>query len=166
VEEILKKAERLEKEYEWPRAAESYDEAFNLLSEDNFLLKGKTREQTGYALYRAAFQAESSDDFKERLHRAILSYQQAKELYGRLDDQLKTPRMRRCDAMTALMDYWLAEKPSEKKKLLDECWELTKDSLEGFGLGNAVDYGKTFNELSASVDLGYFFHENPQIRKR
>ena len=166
MEEILHQAEQLEKEYDWLGAAESYEKALKLLPEDDFLRKGEIHERLGYALYHAAFQAEGRDEFKERLHQAILSYQKTKELCGRLDDQSNTPRRRRCDAMTALMDYWLAEKVSEKKKFLDESWELTKETLEAFKAGNAIDYGKTFNELSASVDLSYYFHDAFQTREK
>lgn len=166
MEEILNQAEQLEKDYDWLRAAESYEKALDLLPEDDFSRKGETYERLGYAFYRFAFQAESSDEFRQRLHRAILSYRQAKELYGGFDDPLKTPRIRRCDAMTTLMGYWLAEKVSEKKKLLDESWELTKDALEAFEAGNTIDYGKTFNELSASVDLAYYFHDTFQTREK
>jgi exonuclease VII small subunit len=166
VEDILNQAERLEKEYEWHRAAESYEKALKLLPEDDFSRKAETLERLGYALYRAAFQTESNDEFKEVMHRAVLSYRQAKELYSRFNDPLKTPKMQRCDAMATLAGYWLAEKVLEKRKLLDECWELTKDALEAFKAGNAVEYGKTFNELSASVDLGYYFHETFRPREK
>jgi tetratricopeptide (TPR) repeat protein len=143
-----------------------YEKVLNLLGEDDFSRRGEIHERLGCAFYRAAFQTESNDEFKEGLHRAIQSHQQAKEFYGRLDEPLKRPRTLRCDAMTTLMGYWLAEKASEKKKLLDECWKLTKDALEAFEAGNAMDYGKTFNELSASIDLGYYFHETFQTREK
>ena len=166
MEEILHHAEQSEKEYDWLGAAGLYETALNLLPQDDFSRMAEAHEQLGYVLYRGAFQAESNDDFKERLHQAILSYQKAKELYGRLEDPLKAPRTRRCDAMVALMDYWLAEKVSEKKKLLDECWELTKHALEAFETLSPAEYVETFNELSAGVDLGYYFHETFQSREK
>lgn len=58
VEEILHQAEQLEKEYDWLGATESYEKAFNLLSEDDFSKKGNVTERLGYALYCAAFQTE------------------------------------------------------------------------------------------------------------
>jgi tetratricopeptide (TPR) repeat protein len=166
LEEILHQAERSEKEYDWLRAAELYEKAMNLVPEDDLSGRSPIHERLGYASYRAAFQAEANDEFKERLHRAILSYQQAKQLYGKLDEPLKMPRTLRCDAMTTLIGYWLAEKVSEKKRLLDECWELTKRSLEAFEAGNALEYSKTFNELSLCVDLGFHFHETFQTREK
>jgi hypothetical protein len=57
VEEILHQAERLEKEYDWLGAADSYEKALNLLPEDDFSGKAENYERLGYAVYRAAFQA-------------------------------------------------------------------------------------------------------------
>jgi tetratricopeptide (TPR) repeat protein len=166
MEEILHQAELLEKEYDWLGVGRLYEKALKLLPEDDFSRKGEIYERLGYAFYRAAFQVESNDQFRQRLFQAIPEYEKAKEHYGRLDEPLKTPRTLRCDAMTTLMGYWLAEKVSEKKKLLDECWESTKRSLEAFKAGNALEYGKTFNELSESVDLGFHFHETFQPREK
>jgi tetratricopeptide (TPR) repeat protein len=167
--EELNQAEQFEKEYEWLKAAEAYEKALKLLPEDDFSNKGETYERLGYAFYRAAFQAESNDEFRQRLRQAILSCQQAEEFYSRpprLDNSLKTPKTQRCDAMTKLVGYWLAEKVSEKRKLLDDCWELMKNALEAFKALNSKDYGKTFNELSVSADLGYFLHETFQTREK
>ena len=74
MEEILNQAEHFEKKYEWLRAAESYEKALKLLPEDDFLRKAETYEQLGYAFYRAAFQSESNDHFRQRLRQAIADY--------------------------------------------------------------------------------------------
>jgi hypothetical protein len=71
VEEILHQAEQLEKEYDWLGAAESYKRALNLLSEDDFSRKSEVTERLGYAFYRFAFQAESNDEFRQRLRQAV-----------------------------------------------------------------------------------------------
>jgi len=115
MEEILNQAERLEKEYDWFGAVESYEKALNLLSEDDFSRKGDTHERLGYAFYRAAFQAESNDEFRQRLRQAIADYEKAKESYQQLNDPAKTGKVFRCDAMNAYIGYWLAAEASEKK---------------------------------------------------
>jgi hypothetical protein len=155
VEEILHKAEESEKEYDWSRAAELYEEALNLLPQEDFSRMGEIHERLGFAFYRLAFQAEGNDEFKERLRRAILSYEKAKELYGKLAELAKTPKMLRCEAVIALANYWLVSEASEKKKLVDECWRLTKKALEAFEkAGETREYGNTYNQLSMSVVLG------------
>jgi hypothetical protein len=167
VQEILRQAERLEKEYEWLRAAEFYGKALKLLPEDDFSRKGGTYERLGYAFYRAAFQAEINDEFRQRLRQAIADYEKAKELYGRLSGSAKTPIMLRCDAMIAYMGYWLASVASEKKRLLGECWRLTEESLKASEeSGKAREYGKTFNQLSASALLQFCFEWDHQAGKK
>lgn len=98
MEEILHQAEGLEKKYDWLGAAESYEKALKLLSEDDFSRKGDTNERLGYALYRAAFQAESNSGFKERMPQAVSAYEKAKGFYERLTESVKTPRILRSRA--------------------------------------------------------------------
>jgi hypothetical protein len=167
LEEILNQAERLEKEYDWHGAAELYERALKLLPNDDFSRMGDIHERSGYVSYRSAFQAENVDEFRERLHQAIASYERAKELYGRMNASAKTPRILRCDAMIAYMGYWLANEASEKKRLLDDCWRLTKTALKAFEDADAsVEYGKTYNMLSMSAIFGFTLESNFQERVR
>ena len=89
MEEILHQAEQLEKEYDWLGATESYEKALNLLPEDDFSRKGETHERLGYAFYRFAFQAESKDEFRERLRQSIVHYEKAMEFFGKLNEPVK-----------------------------------------------------------------------------
>jgi tetratricopeptide (TPR) repeat protein len=167
VEEIQGQAERLEKEYEWLKAAESYEKALKLLPEDDFTRKGETYERLGYALYRAAFQAESIEEFRQRLRRAIADYEKAKEHYQELSDTTKKGITLRCDAMNAYMGYWLASEASEKKRLLGECWRSTQEALKASKeSGNAEEYGATFNQLSASALFRYCYELDYDVRKK
>jgi tetratricopeptide (TPR) repeat protein len=167
VEEILHQAEQLEKEYDWLRAAESYEKALKLLSEDDFSGKGETQERLAYASYHFAFQAESKDEFRQRLRQAVLNYEKAKELYQKLNEPTKTGRILHCGAMVAYMGYWLASDVPEKKRLLDECWQLTKEALDAFKeAGNALEYGKTYNQLSSSAFLEYALEWSFQAGER
>jgi tetratricopeptide (TPR) repeat protein len=156
VEEILHQAEQSEKEYDWAGATESYEKALNLLLPDDFSKIGEIHERLGYAFYRLAFQAEGKNDFGQRLRRAILNYEKAKELHQKLNEPTKTGRIPRCDAMTAYAGYWLAAEAPEKKRLLDECWQRTKEALDAFKeAGKALEYGKAYNQLASSAFLAY-----------
>jgi hypothetical protein len=167
VEEILRQAERLEKEYDWLRAADSYEKALKLLPEDDLSGKGETYERLGYAFYRAAFQAESNDEFGQKLRQAMLSYEKTKKSYEKLNDIEKKTITLRCDAMIAFIGYWLSTEASEKKKLLNECWRLTKGALEAFeGAGSSLDYGKTYNMLSMSAVFEFTLESDFQARVR
>jgi hypothetical protein len=165
VEEILDQAEHSEKEYDWLGAVESYERALKLLPEDDFSGKAETLERLGYAFYRAAFQAESNEEFRQRLRQAIADYEEAKESYQKLNEPNKG-RVLRCDAMNAYMGYWLASGASEKKKLLGECWRLTQEALKlSKESGKTEEYGETFNHLSASALLAFCYEWDYQARK-
>jgi hypothetical protein len=166
VEDILHQAEHLEKEYEWLRAADSYERTLGLLPQDDFSGKGETFERLGYAFHRAAFQAETNEEFRQRLRQAVAAYEKAKEHYQKLIEPKKKGIVFRCDAMNAYIGYWLAHEASEKRRLVSECWALTKASLKSLsesGLG--LEYGKTYNRLSSSALLSYCLEWNYQARK-
>ena len=163
VDAFLSQAKERERVYDWLGAAEFCVKALNLVSETDFLKLGQVQERMGYAFYRAAMQAESVDEFKERMRLAVANYEKAREFYGRLSERGKTSRMLRCDAMIAYMGYWLASEVSEKKKQLDECWTLTKEALKAFKeTGDALDYGKIYNQLSSSAYHKYALEWNFQ----
>ena len=163
----LSDADEKEKGYDWLGAAKSYNKAIRLASEHDSRRIGEIYERLGYAAYRAAFQAESNEEFKQRMRQAVVSYEKAKELFQKLDEPTKTGRMFRCDAMVAYVGYWLATEVSEKKRLLNECWRTAKDALKTFDMANdGLEYGRTYNQLSASIDLGLFFEQNCQAREK
>jgi tetratricopeptide (TPR) repeat protein len=167
VEEILHQAERLEKKYDWSGAAESYEKALNLLPKDDFSKMGEIEERLGYAFCRFAFQAESKDEFRERLRQSTVAYEKAIEFYGKLNELVKTARISRCNALIAYTGYWLAPETQEKKKKIDECWRLTKDALAAFKeASEGWKYGKTHNQLSSSVVFAFCLDWNFQAREK
>ena len=115
MEEILHQAEQLEKEYDWLGASTLYEKALNLLPEDDYSRKGEMHERLGYVFYRAAFQAESNDDVQEKdtSGHSELSRRPRNSMEDRKTSE--GAQKRRCDAMIALMDYWLAEKVLRRK---------------------------------------------------
>ena len=106
-----------------------YEKALNLLPQDDFSKIGEIHERLGYAFYRFAFQAESKDEFRERLRQSAVAYEKAIEFYGKLNEPVKTARTSRCNAMIAYIGYWLAPEAQEKKRLLNECWQTDKGSV-------------------------------------
>jgi len=165
LEAILSSAKEKEKEYDWSGAAESYKKALGSMSEQDSLRTSEIHELLGYALYRAAFQAENNDDFREGLHRSVVSYEKAKEFCQRLSEPGKTGRVLRCDAMIAYVGYWLASDVPEKKRLLNDCWKLSKEALKAFHeAGDAWEYGKTYNQLSNSVVFGFCLERDFKAR--
>jgi len=152
VEFFLSQAGEREKEYGWLVAAEFYRKAMGLVPQTDFLKLGQIHERIGYGSFRAAMQAESVEQFRERMHEAVANYEKANDFYERLSGLGKTPRMLRCDAMIVYLGYWIASEAPEKKRLLDECWQRTKEALKAFEeAGDSLEYGKTYHQLSSSA---------------
>jgi len=167
VDIILNQAREREKEYNWLGAAEFYQKAFDLMPETDFLTLGQVQERIGYAFYRAAMQAESVDEFRERMRQSVANYQKVKEFHGRMNEQGKTPRTLRCGAMIAYVGYWLATEVPEKKRLVNECWRLAKESLKSYEqAADAFEYGKTYNQLATCVVFGFALEWDFQAREK
>jgi len=153
MEQILHQAERSEKEYDWLGAAKSYEKMLNLLGGDDFSRKGETYERRGYALIRFAFEAESNEEFNQRLRQAIASCEEAKKLSEKSEEPMKTAIMSRCGAMIAYVNYLLATEASERTNYLDECWRMMKETLKVFeDIGNQPSLGKAYVELTEYLD--------------
>ena len=147
IEQFSRKAVALEKEYDWVKAAHCYKRGLGAIGKKDFLRKGEIQERIGYCFHRAAMQAESREEFRERMHRAIEVYKKAHEFYEKLADEQKA-RMVRCKAISKFLGYWLTSDPAEKKRLLDDCLELEGEALAAFlESGDVLEYGRTYNEL-------------------
>jgi tetratricopeptide (TPR) repeat protein len=154
VEEILNNAKEEEKHYEWLKAADHYQKTLTVVNDSDFPRKGEVCESLAYATYKAAFQADNSQEFRERMRKAGIEYEKSSRVYGSESD----PRKRRCDAFGAFVEYWLVSQASEKKNLLARSWRLAKEALEGFEeAGNALEYGKTYSRLSSCAFLEYCY---------
>jgi len=164
---ILALAKEEEKKYDWLKAAELYEQALGVVGEKNFLEKGKIRERIGFCFHRAAMQAESREEFKERMQRAIEAYEVAGRTFEKMTDEQKAAWMFRCEAVAKYLGYWVTSDPSEKRKLLDECLELEEKALTAFWkLGNMLEYGRTYNELSLVFFFRGFLEWDMQNLKR
>jgi tetratricopeptide (TPR) repeat protein len=149
VEETLGEATRLEKEYEWLQASGLYEQALDIVDEGDYFKRGEIQEKNGHSIQRAAFQAESLVEFREKMGLAVEAYEKAHDFYEKLAYEQGTPWMLRCRAISRYLSYWLATDTSEKKMLLDECLELEEKALKTFwDLGYKLEYGRTYNNLS------------------
>ena len=148
MEEALGKAQALEKQYNWLEARNQYEQALQTVDAKDFLKKAELHEKIGFCLHRAAFQAESQEEFKERIGRAIDAYEQARGLYGNSDSEERSARISRCRAWTKYLGYWVERRPGEKLRLLEQCLELEAKALTAFwDLGDKLEYGRTYNQF-------------------
>jgi tetratricopeptide (TPR) repeat protein len=156
VKSILGQGMKREQNYDWLGATEYYRKALCSVPELDFHKSGQIQERIGCAFYKAGMQAENTNQFRERMREAVASYEEAKESYEMPGKEEKKPWILRCDAMVAWLNYWLLSNAPEKKKSLDECWRLTKESLKAFEkAGDMLEYGKTYNQLSSAAFFDY-----------
>jgi len=154
-ESILDQASQRERSYDWLEAVESYKKALDMFSVQDPFRVGDIYERTGHAFCHAAMQAEEPSEFRERMSQAIAGWERAKESYGRLGE-IEKGRAVRCDAMITYSRSWLTSEASEKKKLLDESWRLTKECLSAFDKAeDLLEYGRTYNRLLAGALYGF-----------
>lgn len=145
IEQVLSKAKEQQRQYNWSGALDSYKKALGLASEQDLARRAEIHEQSGYALYKLAMQAENVDSFKERMGPATTNYAKARDLYEKLNEPGKGSRS---GAMIAYLSFWLASEPAEKKRFLDDSWRLTKESCKVFGEHkDANGYAETYSQL-------------------
>ena len=154
-ETVFDKARSLEKKYDWLKAADLYEQALLDVGKNDYLKRGEIQEKIGHCFHKVAMQAESREEFKQRMQRAAEAYEKAGELYEKLAEEQEA-RSFRSRAVAKYLGFWLTSNPSERRGLLDECLELADKALAIFSESRDMqEYGRTFNALSS--DLSVFF---------
>ena len=152
MEEVFGKADALEKKYDWVEAADLYKQALREVGKKDFSRRGEIQERIGYCLYRAAFQAETQEGFKNRIKSAIEAFEKASESFDNVEDLEKLTRARHCKAMAAYTNSWISPDASRKKELLDDCWRLEQKAIATYeGAGDQANAGKVCNSLMACL---------------
>jgi len=155
-----------ERNHDWSKAAGSYDKALKNSDQLKPLQAGELLEQKAYSSHKAAMQAENGDQFENRARGAIECYQKALQAYQGASEPETPGRKHRCNAMTAYLNYWLADNPADKKKFVDDAWTHTKASLNVFeAIGKSFDFAVTFDQLSYAAAFSYNYDGSSQGRE-
>ena len=147
LESILAQVKEKKNKYDWLGAVRFYRKCIDhVLKQKDLLEAGRIREAIGYCLYRAAFQAETQEEFSRRMQLAVETYKKAAEQFEKVEKQVRGDC---CKALAIWANYWIAPNHMERKALLDECIVLWKKVLANYE--KAQDwggYGKACNRLS------------------
>lgn len=168
LEQILGKVKEEEEMYEWLKAVDLYRKALTSVGDSDLFLKAEIQEDLAYAEYKAAFQADNNQEFRNRMERSGNHYKEAKIAYERSADDRKLPRIIRCEAMMAFSGYWIAQDVVSRKTLIDSSWKFTEEALKTFnGFGETLDYGRTFNQLILTlfITANYWDKAQPNDKK-
>jgi len=151
LEQLIGEAKEQEKGYEWLTAVDFYKKALSFaLDSKDFLKAGEISERIGFCYFKAAYQAENSENFKQHIHLATESYSKAAELFEKAEVAEKEQLARRnhYKALGVIAGLELALNTSKKKMLLDQSIGMIKDALKAYEeVGDLVGYVKACNEL-------------------
>jgi len=86
IQVLFNQAENREKTHNWVGAANCFARIGSLTTTMAFFEKATILENAGYALCRAAFQAESNEEFRARCKRPIKSYEKAVHYFLRSEE--------------------------------------------------------------------------------
>jgi len=154
------------RELDWSESSSSNSDAPTDLSEGSSE-KAQLLELSSYAVFRSAKHAGSLDEFGLRIREALAGYKTAATLYGTTSDPESRARELRSKAMLAYLTYWLETNPSKRKRTIEQTWTIAKKALEKFEeLGNGIEYGETYSQLSTSAFLSASFDWSSQSRQR
>jgi len=153
VEETLCRATEREKAYDWVKAATFYEQASPMVGKKDFLKKGEVQKRIGYCFHRAAFQAETQEEYRRHMQLTVEAYERAAELFRRVEDAKgSSAKIPHCRAMVAYTGHWLAPNLDTKRELLDECWRLEKEALKASDeAGDPLGMGETCVGLTSCL---------------
>ncbi len=134
---------------DWLGAVEFHKKAVNqALKQQDVLKAGDIQERIGYCFQRAAFQAKTKTDFKERMHLAANAYYDAIKLFEKVEKKERQAKSNHCQAMATYVTFWLEKDVSAKRQQLDQCWNLEKEALRVYkNADDLLNVGKTCNSL-------------------
>ncbi len=164
VEDIIASASQKERTYDWLEASDSYIRALSNLAPSD-AMKGRIHELCGYSLHKAAFQADSSREFEDRMHSATVQYEEAAKHYSTGSGAAQRARFFRCKAMIAYLGCLFANDPVEGKRLAEDAWAATKDAMTDFEkAGESLEFGITYNQQGTIAGLAYAYATKGEIR--
>src|SRR6266849_3299668 len=103
----------MESDNDWSSAARLYSNVLDLVPQQDLTELSKFQERKGYALFRAAMQAETEAVFEIRIRQSIENYARAAENcrnLGQLGEALAARNL----AMIRYLDFWLTRGVTKK----------------------------------------------------
>jgi hypothetical protein len=165
LEYVLADAKALEREFDWLHAAALYRDASSSLSETDSKRKAEIGESIAHALSKAAFQADSLEEFRKRVESALDAYGRAQEALQKHSDPTALARAIRCQAMSDYLRFWLEPDTATRRKHVDNAWNHARRALESFlAMRDFPELGKTCSDIFVAAALSYDFE--PGVAER
>jgi len=165
---LVNEGREQEKKYDWVAAIELYEKASTAaLKLNDFSKVAKIYEGIGFCYHRTAMQAKNLQEFKNRMLQAINAYSKAVKFFEKVEGPEKPAKICHCKAIAAYVSSRLKPDFDSRKRLLDECWKLEKETLKSYkGLDDRLSLGKTYNELNTCLVDRLNLEWDKQIRQK
>ena len=140
-------AKELEKKYGWSEAIGIYEKASDwLLIVQDFLQMADICQKIGYCFYRAALQAETNAEFKEKMIHSAEAYERMIEFLEKAGGE--EGKINHAKAMVAWSRSCVESEFNKIADLLDEWWNLENKALKYYQKnGDLLAVGKICNNL-------------------
>ena len=150
-EKYFRLAQEKESAFEWLEAEKNYQLAISAqIENEEYLKAGENQERAAYCRYRAAYQSETKEEFKNLLESASHSHDKAAEIYEMLESPKREARILTNQAMEHFYRSWLIEDPSDRKTQVAHCVKKFKDALQACeDVEDNPRYSKVCNEFLA-----------------
>ena len=131
MESLLKKGKDLEKKYEWLHAIEIYKKTRNTFAKtQEHFRSAEIEAKIGYCYYRAALQAETLSQNRDRLELAIQSYKIAIDSIKKMNNNHNIIKLNQNAAWILYLRSWIEYDYRKKQTLLDEWWDLELKTIK------------------------------------
>ena len=167
LEILLNRAKEQEKLYDWSGAAETYVKALQSVPNQDFFSAAEILERKAYSQYRASFQVNTNEAFREQLKKAATHYDRAKEFYSKAERAKTNAWSARCEAMISYVGFWRATSSKEKSRLVTDAWRLARTSLDSFReLKIGLEFEETYSNLVETAALAMDYEIDFNKRKK
>ncbi len=148
---LAEAAERMSK-YEWMAAAEICREA---LQEPEPLEGARVTDLLAKCCFKAAFQAETREDFKQKMRLAEASHETAQSLYERAGSEALSKRAR---ARGLFAGFWLKDDAAERRSIIKQAISLADEAARIIDEEDKKGIAEAHQDL-----LAYLFEDIPSV---
>jgi len=167
LEALLDRARVQEMQYDWSGAEETYVKVLQSVPSQDSFITAEILERKAYAQYRASFQVDTKETFREGVREALEFYAKAKISYEKASRLDSKARISRCDSMTSCLEYWQMEEANDKKKSISAAWNHAIEAVNGFKSSySTLEYARTFVHLWFCAAMLFNYADDIEGRKK
>ncbi len=128
MQQALTEAAASEAKYDWIAAAELYQRALGEADTENDTLgSASIAGLLARSYFKASFQSETHEEFRNRVRQAEAFYQTASQLYEKAGREAQSEKSK---ASSIFASFWQKDTAAERRNLLEKCIALAKNAAQ------------------------------------